>query len=57
MARMQLAKQELQVNANDGTKSDILQREVLHLKKELILVEQKISEAMEAIRYEAADLV
>ena len=57
MARLQLAKQELQDHMYDGTKSDILQREVIHLKKELVFVQEKINSTMEEIRYQLADLV
>lgn len=57
MARLQLAKQELQDMRHVEAENDILIREVQHLKKELAIVQEKINENMEAVCYQLADLM
>lgn len=57
MARLQLAKQELQDMRHVEAENDILMREVHHLKKELAVVQEKINENMEAVCYQLADLM
>lgn len=57
MARLQLAKQELQDMRHVEAENDILLREVQHLKKELAIVQEKINENMEAVCYQLADLM
>lgn len=58
MARLQLAKQELQDMRNvEDAENDILMREVHHLKKELAVVQDKINQNMEAVCYQLADLM
>merc|ERR1712071_153691 len=57
MARQQLTKQELQDHLYDGTEIDILNREAIHLNKELATVQEKINENLQAISYQIAELV
>ncbi len=57
MARLQLAKQEMQDMRHVESDNDILMREVHHLKKELAVVQEKINENMEAVCYQVADLM
>lgn len=57
MARLQLAKQEIQDMRHVESENDILMREVHHLKKELAVVQEKINENMEAVCYQVADLM
>lgn len=57
MARLQLAKQEIQDMCHVEAENDILIREVHHLKKELAVVQEKINENMEAVCYQLADLM
>jgi len=57
MARIQLANQELQDCIYNGTKSEVIQNEILNLKRELATVLTKISENMHNIQYQLPDLV
>jgi hypothetical protein len=57
MARLQLAKQELQDRCHKDFEKDMLLREVHYLKKELANVQEKINENMELVCYQVADLM
>ena len=57
MARLQLAKQEIQDHFYNEMETDILKREVIHLNKELSTIQDKINENMQAICYQLADLM
>ena len=57
MARLQLAKQELQDRCREEFNNDTLLREVNYLKKELAAVQEKINENMEIVCYQVADLM
>ena len=57
MARLQLAKQELQDMCREEFNNDTLLREVNYLKKELAAVQEKINENMEIVCYQVADLM
>lgn len=57
MARLQLAKQELQDRPHGDPDVDVLKGQVHGLKKELAAVQEKINENMEAVCYQVADLM
>jgi len=57
MARQQLLQQELQDHLHDGSETDILKREIVHLHKELSHVQEMINENLQAICYQIADIV
>ena len=57
MARLQLAKQELQDRCHKDFEKDMLLREVHYLKKELATVQEKINENMELVCYQVAELM
>ena len=57
MARQQLLQQELQDHLHDGSETDILKQEIVHLHKELSHVQEMINENLQAICYQIADIV